>query len=512
MLPQFHVGGWNVQPLLAWWKGATVVLEPSFDAARALELIAEHGVTTMMGVPATYLFLSEQEPASRRADLSSLRLAVVGGAPMPESLLETWQARGIEIVQGYGLTEAAPNVLCLPPEDASRKLGFAGKPYPHVDVALRDAETGALLDGAATGELVVRGPNVFAGYWRNHEATAAAFADGWLSTGDVAERDEEGFYRIAGRIKDMVISGGENVYPAEIEDVLHAHPAVVEAAVVGVPDERWGEACAAFVVLRDGATASAAALARALPRAARALQGAEDVHRRRRAAALVDGQGAEGRPARVRRRGCAMSEAATSVDGRPLSKRGERTRRKLLEAAEAVFAELGYHDASIVKLTEAAGVGQGTFYLYFASKKDVFDELVVDLNHRVRQAMTEAASQGATRAEMERLGFAAFFRFTAEHPALYRIIRQAEFVSPETLQLHYERLTSGYVTGLRQAMEAGEIAEGDPELLAWALMGIGELVGMRWILWAGRDELSPEMLDELGRIIARTLGSGNGGR
>ena len=206
------------------------------------------------------------------------------------------------------------------------------------------------------------------------------------------------------------------------------------------------------------------------------------------------------------------SEAVRSVDGRPLSKRGERTRRKLLEAAEAVFAELGYHDASIVKLTEAAGVGQGTFYLYFASKKDVFDELVVDLNHRVRQAMTEAASQGVTRADKERLGFAAFFRFTAEHRALYRIIRQAEFVSPETLQLHYERLTSGYVSGLRQAMEAGEIAEGDPELLAWALMGIGELVGMRWILWAGRDELSPEMLDELGRIIARTLGSEDGSR
>ena len=180
---------------------------------------------------------------------------------MPESLLETWQARGIEIVQGYGLTEAAPNVLCLPPEEATRRLGFAGKPYPHVDVALRDAETGAFLDGAATGELVVRGPNVFAGYWRNDEATAAVLADGWLSTGDVAERDEEGFYRIAGRIKDMVISGGENVYPAEIEDILHAHPDVVEAAVVGVPDERWGEACAAFVVLRDGATTSAEALA-----------------------------------------------------------------------------------------------------------------------------------------------------------------------------------------------------------------------------------------------------------
>ena len=251
VLPQFHVGGWNVQPLLAWWKGATVVLEPAFDASRALDLIAEHGVTTMMGVPATYLFLA-QEPGFAVADLSSLRLAVVGGAPMPEALLQMWIARGIEIVQGYGLTEAAPNVLCLPPEDATRKLGFAGKPYPHVDVALRDADTGALVEGTGTGELVVRGPNVFAGYWRNAEATEAAFADGWLLTGDVAERDAEGFYRIAGRIKDMVISGGENVYPAEIEDVLHAHPAVLEAAVVGVPDDRWGEACAAFVVLREG--------------------------------------------------------------------------------------------------------------------------------------------------------------------------------------------------------------------------------------------------------------------
>ena len=142
VLPQFHSGGWNVQALLAWWKGATVVLEPSFDPARALGLIEEKRVTTMMGVPATYLFMAEQ-PEFASADLSSLRLAVVGGAPMPESLLRTWHERGIEIVQGYGLTEAAPNVLCLPPEDATRKLGFAGTPYPHVDVALRDPETGS---------------------------------------------------------------------------------------------------------------------------------------------------------------------------------------------------------------------------------------------------------------------------------------------------------------------------------------------------------------------------------
>ena len=190
-----------------------------------------------------------------------------------------------------------------------------------------------------------------------------------------------------------------------------------------------------------------------------------------------------------------------------LTARGARTRQKLLDAAERVFAELGFHDASIVKITEAAGVGQGTFYLYFESKKQIFDELVLDLNARVRHAMTEAAAAGTTRAESELLGFGGFFRFTAEHPALYRIIRQAEFVSPESLQLHYERLTEGYVTGLRQAMEAGEAADGDPEVLAWSLMGIGELVGMRWILWNGATEMPDRVFDELARIIVRVLGA-----
>lgn len=208
-----------------------------------------------------------------------------------------------------------------------------------------------------------------------------------------------------------------------------------------------------------------------------------------------------------------MSEAPlTGAAGRPLSSRGARTRWRLLEAAESIFAELGYHSASIVKITEAAGVGQGTFYLYFASKKEIFDELVLDLNHRVRQAMTEAASRGETRAERELLGFTAFFRFTAEHPALYRIIRQAEFVSPEMLHRHYDRLTEGYVAGLRQAMEDGEIAGGDPEVLAWALMGIGELVGMRWILWAEQNELPPEVFDQLAAIIRRAIGAVEDGK
>ena len=190
-----------------------------------------------------------------------------------------------------------------------------------------------------------------------------------------------------------------------------------------------------------------------------------------------------------------------------LTARGERTRQRLLEAAEQVFAQHGYHDASIVKITEAAGVGQGTFYLYFDGKKRIFDELVLDLNARVRRAMTEASSQGTTRAESELLGFGAFFRFTGEHPALYRIIRQAEFVSPETLQLHYERLTEGYMAGLQQAMDAGEVAKGDPEVLAWSLMGIGELVGMRWVLWDGKAEMPEQVFEELARILIRALGA-----
>jgi fatty-acyl-CoA synthase len=239
VLPQFHCGGWNVQPLLAWWKGAKVVLERAFEPARVLSLLAQKRVTTLMGVPAIYLFLSH-EPAFAEADLSSLRLAVVGGAPMPEELIRVWQARGIEIVQGYGLTEAAPNVLCLPPEDAMRKMGSAGKPYPYVEVRL-----------GAESELLVRGPNVFPGYWRNAEATAAVLRDGWLHTGDAAEVDDEGCYRIRGRLKDMYISGGENVYPAEVEGVLHDHPAVADVAVLGVADERWGEVGVAFVVAKE---------------------------------------------------------------------------------------------------------------------------------------------------------------------------------------------------------------------------------------------------------------------
>ena len=194
----------------------------------------------------------------------------------------------------------------------------------------------------------------------------------------------------------------------------------------------------------------------------------------------------------------------TGADGRTLSPRGVETRTKLLEAAERIFGELGYHDASIVKITEQAGVGQGTFYLYFASKQEIFEELIRDLNRRVRHAMKDASSRGTTRLEAELLGFGAYFRFTADHPALYRIIRQAEFVSPEMLEYHYEKLADGYVEGLRESMARGEVGDIDPEVTAWALMAAGEMLGMRYILW-GNGSVPEHVEHELARIIRCVL-------
>jgi fatty-acyl-CoA synthase len=251
VLPQFHVGGWNIQPLLAIWMGATIVLERTFDAARVLQLIATRRITTMMGVPAHYQLLA-QHPGFDSSDLSSLSHAIVGGAPMPEPLLRVWHGRGVALQQGYGLTEASPNVLCLPDEHASDHIGSAGKPYPHVEVAVADIETGEFVDGPGAGELLVSGPGVFAGYFRDADSTAAVMRGGWLATGDVVHRDADGFYRVVDRLRDLIISGGESIAPAEIESVLRGHPAVADAAVAGVPDETWGERPVAWVVASEG--------------------------------------------------------------------------------------------------------------------------------------------------------------------------------------------------------------------------------------------------------------------
>ena len=252
VLPQFHVGGWNVQPLLAWRRGARVVLEAGFEPDRVLTLIDAGRVTTMMGVPTIFQLLA-QSPRFAEIDLGGLRHVVVGGAAMPAALAARWSVRGVLVVQGYGLTEAGPNVCCLRPEEMARHPGAVGRPYPHVEVALYDPASDAFVEGPGEGELCVRGPNVFRGYRHDESATRAAFVDGWLRSGDIARRDDEGVYRIVGRITEMYVSGGENVYPGEVERVLSAHPDVLEAAVAAVPDEQWGESGVAFVVLAPGA-------------------------------------------------------------------------------------------------------------------------------------------------------------------------------------------------------------------------------------------------------------------
>ncbi|WP_214468163.1 TetR/AcrR family transcriptional regulator [Microbacterium flavescens] len=206
------------------------------------------------------------------------------------------------------------------------------------------------------------------------------------------------------------------------------------------------------------------------------------------------------------------TELVSPATGRPLTKRGEATRRRLLEAAEVVFAEQGYHEASIVKITERAGIGLGTFYLYFDSKQSIFEALVIDLNRRVRHSMSEAMEGASSRLDAERAGFAGFFRFTAEHPALYRVVREAEFVSPEVLRLHYTRIVEGYEAGLRAAQDVGDVDRAlDPETTAWALMGMGELIGMRFLLWErdadGRPpaQLDPVVFDGMTRLIDNAL-------
>jgi fatty-acyl-CoA synthase len=238
--PLFHIGGLNVTTLLTLQKGGQIVLMPTFDPGRALALIAEYRITTMFGVPAMFLFMG-QLPEFASADLSSVRFLICGGAPVPETLIKLYGERDIPFAQGYGLTETAPLALVLRTDEVGVKIGAAGhQVLPLSDVRLVDADNDPVPAGER-GEICVRGPQVTVGYWRNPEATAAVIdSEGWFHTGDIGRADAEGYVWVIDRVKDMVISGGENVYPAEVEDALYGHPAVAEVAVLGMPDERWG--------------------------------------------------------------------------------------------------------------------------------------------------------------------------------------------------------------------------------------------------------------------------------
>lgn len=248
-LPFFHTGGWNVLTTPLLHRGGKIVLLKKFDADQILTLCESEQATILFGVPTT-MDMMYRSPLFAKTDLSKIRYAIVGGEPMPLDLIKIWDKKGIPVRQGYGLTEFGPNVFSLNEEDALRKIGSIGFPNFYIDAQVMDNE-GRLLGADEIGELVLRGPMMMAGYWKNEKATGETIQNGWLHTGDLVRRDSEGFYYVVGRKKDMFISGGENVYPTELEQVLREHPGVREAAVIGVPDEKWGEVGKAFLVLDD---------------------------------------------------------------------------------------------------------------------------------------------------------------------------------------------------------------------------------------------------------------------
>lgn len=249
-LPFFHTGGWNVLTTPFLHRGAKVVFLKKFDAERILKLSEQEKATLLFGVPTTMDMMARSESFST-VDLTQIRYAIVGGEPMPLDLIQTWADKGIPVRQGYGLTEFGPNVFSLNEEDALRKIGSIGFPNFYVEAKIVNGD-GRELGNNEIGELILRGPMMMQGYWHNREATETTIQNGWLYTGDLVRRDDEGYYYVVGRKKDMFISGGENVYPPEVEQVLKMHPGVLEVAVVGVPDSKWGEVGQAFVVPKDG--------------------------------------------------------------------------------------------------------------------------------------------------------------------------------------------------------------------------------------------------------------------
>ncbi|MET8365441.1 long-chain fatty acid--CoA ligase [Micromonospora sp. NPDC005194] len=255
--PLFHVASLGMGALPVILKGATMVIERGFEPGRALAQIERHGVTMLSGVPTTYQLLADH-PAWASTDLSTLTKLTCGGSAVPARILNAYEARGLSFSQGYGMTEAAPGATALPPTMTRVKQGSVGLPHFFTDVRITDA-AGAVLPAGAVGEIEVAGPNVFPGYHGLPEATAEAFtADGWFRSGDLGHLDADGYLYISGRLKDMIISGGENIYPLELEQLLTEVDGVTSAAVIGVPDERWGEVPWAIVTVRDGASVDTA--------------------------------------------------------------------------------------------------------------------------------------------------------------------------------------------------------------------------------------------------------------
>ncbi|MEQ8345232.1 MAG: long-chain fatty acid--CoA ligase [Sneathiellaceae bacterium] len=255
VLPLFHTGGLNCYANVVFHAGGTVLVMRSFDPGEALRLLLDRaaGVTHFFGVPSHYQFISLQ-PDFEAADFSHLTICGVGGAPCPVPVIELYGQHGVAMQQGYGMTETSPTVLVLDAADGITRAGSTGLPALHTEVRLVDEAGQDVTEPGAIGEIWVKGPNVTPGYWNRPEANRASFTDGWLHTGDAARFDADGFYYVVDRWKDMFISGGENVYPAEVENVLARLPQLAEVAVIGVPDDKWGEVGMAVAVLKAGAS------------------------------------------------------------------------------------------------------------------------------------------------------------------------------------------------------------------------------------------------------------------
>lgn len=253
VLPLFHTGGLNCYSNPVLHAGGTVVILRQFDPGETLQVLGDpaQGITHFFAVPAPYQFMM-QHPDFGTTDLSRLRIAGVGGAPCALTIMETWMERGVQLAQGFGMTETSPACIFLDPGDALRKIGSTGKALMHTEYRIVN-DDGVDCGPDEVGELWVAGPHITPGYWNKPEATESAFEGRWLKTGDAARRDDEGFVYIVDRWKDMYISGGENVYPAEVENVLYQLPQVAEAAVIGVPNDRWGEVGLAVIALKPGA-------------------------------------------------------------------------------------------------------------------------------------------------------------------------------------------------------------------------------------------------------------------
>ncbi len=254
--PLFHAGGLFAFLTPIFYLGGRIVLSKAFDPANTLDIILAEKCTVILGVPTIFQMWLDA-PNFHELDFSHVHFFISGGAPCPPSLMEKWRkAKNIIFRQGYGLTEVGPNCFSMTDEDSVPKTGSVGRPIFHSDMRLVD-EQGHNVAVGETGELLIKGPHVCAGYWHNPEATAEALVDDWFYTGDTARMDEDGFYTIVGRAKDMIISGGENVYAAEVEAVFLEHTAVSGAALIGKPDEKWGEVGLMIVVLEKGPTVTA---------------------------------------------------------------------------------------------------------------------------------------------------------------------------------------------------------------------------------------------------------------